>query len=121
MKAKPINIKEAPGYQITEDGQILNMKTKKIVTVKDGKVRLNIDGKRKTFDVDSFERPGKQYPYKIRNADKIAEKKATLTAGDKISFIAYKTNKKLKLHLSVILILVINIQLLESKKAKKLD
>jgi hypothetical protein len=50
-KKNAVEIKEAPGYLISEKGTVTNNKTKKAVTAKDGKVRLSIGSSRKFFKV----------------------------------------------------------------------
>jgi sugar-specific transcriptional regulator TrmB len=139
-------IKQAPGYSITNDGWVLNDKTKKRLNPSKGSVRLMIDGKRKSFKVsdllkdveikdkkksilitsneakkDNLKEAKKDiakavksaaakiavikskkavqdpsiYPYKIKDIDKINEKIKSLSVGDKVTFIDYKTKKKM--------------------------
>jgi hypothetical protein len=48
-------ITEAPGYSINEKNEIINDNTKKVVTESKGSVRLLVDGKRKSFKVQTLE------------------------------------------------------------------
>lgn len=50
-KVETKKINEAPNYLIAADGMVLNAKTERPVTESAGSVRLNVDGKRKTFKV----------------------------------------------------------------------
>lgn len=47
-------IKNAPGYSINENNEIVNDKTGKTITENNGNVRLMIDGKRKSFKVSTL-------------------------------------------------------------------
>ena len=47
-------IKNAPGYSINEKNEIINDKTKKSIKPNNGKVRLMVDGKRKSFKVSEL-------------------------------------------------------------------
>lgn len=58
---KTLKIKEAPGYSITENGDIVNDKIGATITQKDNRVRLNVDKKRKTFIVPDLV---EMYPFK---------------------------------------------------------
>lgn len=97
------SIKEAPGYSITHEGTVLNEKTVRMITVKDGKVRLTVGGKRKSFKVEDIiknnpiekeqKKEEKSYPFKIRKADKISKELKKLKPLQVIKFIDYKTKK----------------------------
>ena len=50
MKSKGITVlKEAPGYGISEAGDVINIKSTKVVTATKGSVRLTVNKKRVTF------------------------------------------------------------------------
>lgn len=72
---KSTQIKEAPSYEITEDGEIKNIKTGNSVSIKNDSVRLIVDGKRKTFKPSElkklyFQEPKKPKKNKVDNGGK---------------------------------------------------
>lgn len=47
-------IKEAPGYSVNDKNEIVNDKSGKVISESNGKVRLMVDGKRKSFKADEL-------------------------------------------------------------------
>lgn len=83
-------IKEAPNYVLIDNKKVINLTTKKEVKIEKGSVRLYIDGKRRSFKIDSLI---KKYEFKIKKVKEIESIKRLLKNDQKIQFNLYRSDK----------------------------